>query len=405
MKEYIKRFIYIIGVVIFSINMIACDTSENELEDKYIEGQDQQFMFCDNGGKQKITKSSKGYYFSVGHYLYYIDDKGNEAIVMCNKPNCLHAEETNPYKVPECNALFPSPRLITYQGGKLYIVYEKPSKQNYELAEVSLDGTNRKTLYEFDKRPTGIALHRGKLYYSSSVFNNKGENVYGLEMIDLNTSNLEPKVIYTGELQGGDIQHILCYGKHIYFREISRHTEQMTVRAFRYDMEKDKVQRICTMQDEERLGSLGIIGDKLYYRIFSDTIKSSDNKSVFITDLNNSNIEYEIEMPIYTHQLSDGRNLFAIDNRGESSKRKEDRGISIYSKDGKFIIEYLLNCNEGSYKVYPGDEKYMFLLYESSEYMEWKRVDKVKMLRGENSVNTILKINREQLYPRTITEN
>ena len=399
MKEYMKKVTCIIGILICSMNMIGCNTGKNEFEDKYIEGQDQQFMFCGNSGKQMITKSDTGYYFVVGDYLYYVDSEGDEAIVMCNKPNCLHTEETNGYKVPDCNALFRRIDFITYQDGHLYIVYQKIGKQKFELAEISLDGTSRKTVYEFDRAPTGIAIHRGKLYYSSSVFNNEGKNAYSLQMIDLNKNNLESKVIYKGELPRGSIQHIKCYGKHIYFKEVTIEDEHMRVRAFHYDIKEGKSQRIFSENDKQIAGHPCTIYNKVYYDIYEYKKEESDNISNFESDLENKNPQPSFKLPLYTHKMTDGTYIYAIDNTIDSPKKKEDKGVSIYSTYGERVAEYSLSCKIGGYEVWPGDEKYMFLLYENDEYVEWRVVDKSKLLQGENSVKTILKIDQDKLHP------
>ncbi len=62
-------------------------------------GQDSQYSFrrSDTGG---MAETTEGYYLVAGPaMLYYYDKANKKTIPVCNKPNCLHADEPDPAKI------------------------------------------------------------------------------------------------------------------------------------------------------------------------------------------------------------------------------------------------------------------------------------------------------------------
>lgn len=405
MKKY-NVILYIISFILGIFSLTGCNKSAQELGDCYIEGQDQQFMYSD-GSMQKIARTENGYYFFAGEYLYYMDFESMRPIIMCNKPNCLHNEETNLEKRVDCNALFTENYFLSYYDGYLYTTVKqyKSSTNKTELIRVALDGTSRKKVFEFDVLPTAIAIHRGKLYYSGTAFNDEGNAVYALKEVSLGKWHAKPKVLYEGELAKGSIQQIKCYGEHVYFTELTINDEVQIVRQMCYNNVKNEVIRICTQDDKLYPQSISIVNGKLYYTIFNGNYKDEQNNIVYRAELDGSNGAPCFEMPVLARISSDGNKLIVEDLVTKSEKSDEQKSISLYSEDGEVLGEFLTNQLSHVHDTFPGDEKYLFVVNYADKCYEMQAVDKQKLSENKVEVNKLFKMEQEKLYPEIIVHN
>lgn len=402
MKKHHVR-LYIIIFIVGTIILTGCNRPQKEIKDYYIENQDQQFMYCNNG-TQNMAKAEEGYYFFAGEYLYYMDFESMEPIIVCNKPNCLHNEETDAEKRVDCNALFIENSFLTYHDDYLYTTVKqyKSSSQKIELVKVSLDGTSRKKIFEFDVKPTAIAIHRGKLYYSSTAFDSEGKAIYALKEVELGKWHAQSKILYEGDLAKGSIQHIICYGNHVYFTELTINDEVQIIKQMHYDIVQQKTARLFTEDDDLYPQCLSIVDGKVYYTIFTGDYADDENKIVYKADLDGNNNSPCFELPVFASINSDGNNLIVEDIVAGSSKPDDQKSISIYSSEGEILGEFLTRNLSRVHDTFPGDENYLFVNNNTEGYYEIKAINKRKLKEEQLEVKDFFRIEDDKLYPELI---
>lgn len=116
-------FVIIIAMMILS----GCSNDTIVDSNSYVSGQDQQYFYLNNlFDGYGICETEQSYYFLGAHdkkYLFICDKEKEKAVPLCNKPNCLHARETNSYKVTECNAFLGiDPQYLQIYQNSIYYV-------------------------------------------------------------------------------------------------------------------------------------------------------------------------------------------------------------------------------------------------------------------------------------------
>ena len=153
------KFFSLLLILLF-MTFISCSCAKNNVKgasasEGYVFGQDDQYWFNKfSASDLAVAESEDGYYFFSGpgqSYLYFLDKKTMKAQILCDKPDCLHADEPDPSKKTYCNAFFniTFDNLI-YYNKYLYILDAfSGNNSGYGLYQVSLDGTQRKQIYTF----------------------------------------------------------------------------------------------------------------------------------------------------------------------------------------------------------------------------------------------------------------
>ena len=204
---------------------------------EYVFATDVQTYFANDGGKYQLTASEDGYYYiNLNGFLHFIDKETLQDIPLCNKPDCIIHENEDAYysngaeKEP-CNAYVESvldPPIFYYEGA-LYLLTMKSEIQGntvdrrYFLTRISLDGTERRDLWEVTweeeiKFPhlSSYLFHRGMLYF-----------VVKEQESD---SRLHPSFLYAYSMATGDckllhqgklISTLTAYGDQLFFQESS----------------------------------------------------------------------------------------------------------------------------------------------------------------------------------------
>ena len=178
-----------------------------------------------------MAESDTGYYFFSGlddKYLYYMDKNTLKPVVLCNKPDCLHSDEPDPAKIPDCNAFFSlDDSNLIYYNKNLYVVGQDvnigSNSVNYSLYRISLDGTNRKKIYTFKDQLQHLIIHRGYIYYTTddngTVSGNESntEDTCRLYRLSIDKLGSEPELL--SECKGiyGNIGLLEGYQNYIYF--------------------------------------------------------------------------------------------------------------------------------------------------------------------------------------------
>src|SRR5699024_5721988 len=127
MRRYqnLKKILLILCMLVLFLTACGSDQAEVESEEFNLETDFQSEYYDWTTEPHPIVEVENGYYMLVGYYLYYVDKETMEYTPLCNKPNCLHQEETDQMKVMDCNAMVRLDRLIctnlNYYKQHLYI--------------------------------------------------------------------------------------------------------------------------------------------------------------------------------------------------------------------------------------------------------------------------------------------
>jgi hypothetical protein len=182
-----------------------------------------------NSGFGCIAEAENGYYFMNGPlncFLYFYDKGTKQTMPLCNKPNCLHADETERNRIGECNAFIGSVEFLKYYMGNLYYVMEDSSedeafKKNIHM--ISKDGTARKVYLECHDYIENMQIHRGAIYFSASDLGlvlgegNSTISSFKLFRYDMDKAGAKPEVVFEGSGEYGRVGDIVCYGNNVFF--------------------------------------------------------------------------------------------------------------------------------------------------------------------------------------------
>jgi hypothetical protein len=306
-----------------------------------------------------MAESERGYYFLGGpdnSYLFYMDKKSMKPVVLCNKPDCLHYNESDPKKVLYCNACFYlSNKNLIYNGSNLYVVGKDfTGNDDYVLIQTSLDGTNRKTIYHFKDAPSCLIIHRGYIYYTTddngtvSGMESTTSSKAGLYRIPLNNTNKETELIYEQKGVYCKPGKLIGFKNGIYWFNTWFGDSSMTKYTsalYKYDIENNTVSVFGN-----NIGNFAINDTKIvYYSVPDGEIYSIDLKSTIQSKLN-------IEKGL----VSADNNYIYVDNfpqkitDGDTTKRK----LFVYSLNGELIRQY--DIDQFGYDLSYGGADYIF---------------------------------------------
>jgi hypothetical protein len=244
------RFIFLFILSIFLSIVLSCCASVNEYDpNQYdFEQDDQYYLIKPNALLQSIAESENGYYFFSGQtnsYLYYMDKKTMKPVVLCNKPDCLHSDESDGNKRRDCNAYFNNCTNLIYYNKNLYAIGGDPNPFSFSsdhfLYEISLDGTRRKIIYKFEDDIQHLIIHRGYIYYNVDDFGELNGNETNTEStsriyrINMDKIGSGSELVFEGKGIYGLVSTIVGYKNNVYFIFYKRTDSTLeTVQSYLY---------------------------------------------------------------------------------------------------------------------------------------------------------------------------
>ena len=171
-----------------------------------------------------IEKNERGILFLAGNYLFFTDSETLSARPLCNKPECLHNQEEDPGKVPECNAFFPQGHRERFLGAcrdKYYLSTTDTETGKTVLLEMNEDGSERRVLLsDMSNVLQGTTrIHRGVIFYADSETDLEGNRRYFLKALSLVKKQKKPIVLFEGTKKNGTIISVFPYGNNVYYTE------------------------------------------------------------------------------------------------------------------------------------------------------------------------------------------
>ena len=170
-----------------------------------------------------------------------VDDETEKAYPLCFKSDCLHNEETDPERIPNCNAFIGTPinaQFLCVYHNKLYCTVKTNSKGTADLIEMELDGSNRKTIIsDLDHIQAGsLVFHRGVFYYISTYVSLEGEVTNYFTAYSIAGNNRKPVVL---EEYGQDItlSQFFPLGNNIFYTKTKVVDERPVNESYRYNIQ------------------------------------------------------------------------------------------------------------------------------------------------------------------------
>ena len=398
--NYISKEKIFITILTLAIVLLSGCSPKIIYENHYIDGQDHQFYYYSSESTHSMAESDSGYYFLGGQYLYFVDKANMTPVIVCNKPNCLHNEETDSTKTLYCNAFFEGAKSLFYYNDELYISTTRTTMTSEsEFLKVSLDGTRRKSSFKFDGAISSAALHRGVLYYAAQVWDANGQAIVSVSASKLNGKSKE---IYKETFGHGNVNNIICYGNYVYFNAFDYTENGRLEKMVRYNILTEDTEILFDNQIMETIGKPSFISDKMYYRKskleFPDM--SLEYQEGFLAELDGSNAKSSFELGFPVDVNSDGQYLYARDIEWSPfSKPVDEQQLTIYTIDGEVVNRVNMGSFGSLQSLIPGGEEHMFLQQEDSDFLRIYYANKSQISTGNIEWKLLFEVEREKLYP------
>lgn len=350
-----KKNIYLLGLAL--LMLCGCGKKEEDLGDKYILGQDNQYYFED---VMPIAEDSDKYYWFGGNYLFSKDKKNGDLTILCDKPDCLHDEETDLTRRTYCNAYFQSAGKLQYYNGKIYVFETEQDKTGQSLNviyEMDVSGSTREKIFEAKEHIMTLMIHRGDLYIGFSDFLDSPEvyeknaekrenSSYRVHRYSLDNMSKKPETVLEKSGEFGQPSTIWAYGNRVYIN-VAR--EGKSALNFVYNIQNKEVVEIPKAVS----GRISIVGQQLiYFESFendngipyAEYMKQHEGQKAIVADLD-GNPTGTLDIPYRAGRLSNGE-LMVSDNWNDvlfGYAEGDERAIQIYDKDGKLVREVKLS--------------------------------------------------------------
>ena len=347
---------------------------EQDLGDKFIFGEDNQYYFYLSGlfGKP-IAESETSYYASVDEYVYTRDKETGECTPLCNKPDCTHDDrEFLVGGASNCNAYFGAVQQISYYKGKLYVLSVNT------VYEMDAGGSTRKKLIESKESIGTSMVHRGYLYLTFSDYYMASEEYAEEELKDLRYQvkryrldqwDGNPEVLYEKKGEWGQINTMFAYGNKAYF-SISRASEDLI-----YDVVDHSLENL-----PQNSGYPCIFNGKLLYFKMPDEINDNteiekileiQKKNMAILAERDGTFIKETEISQEYGRIFGNDEFVAADNQPTVSA-EDDRSVRFYDKNMELVRE--IKLENGTMPSLGMNEDYFFYmkrLEETDEVQIW----------------------------------
>lgn len=320
----------------------------------------------------KIYPSPDGYYFFAGNYLMFIDPALKESTFVCNKAECLHAEEPPENRI-NCDAFYNGPKSVVYEDGKLYVLSRNMQKKDnsYSIYTTEIDGSDRNVLYTSGNAFSAFCLHRGNIYASEVRLTDEDGKFFKKPMVTLKRFPLKnPKnvtlLLQEENLKNGDINNLNCYQNNCYCDVVDFF--DLSVTSKKVNADTGAVSAVTSIDANLR----GIGKDILLYEEIADenfTPKQQTWKSRYWeSDLEGGNLreltkeDFSVIEKNATLLSADENYVYFYDAmQGENALYAEQRFLYIYSYDGKLICKVPIGEMPYMIDFYSGDGRYCFI--------------------------------------------
>lgn len=340
--------------------------------------------FMTSSGSQMV-ETPEGFYAFQGNFLYYITPDLQKSTILCGKPECTHnADASYAYAAADCNAFFADPQ-VAYYDGSLYIAATNFSAESTDLPmavyQVSMDGSEKKLLFEGGQFIHGLCIYKGDLYIADTVYESSGKKDR-IHKISLQDSTHMELLFETTDYPDGTLNRFTCYGDSCYFFFTPGGAEDNVYRHLKVNLETGEstvlfesdndlaILRVndygCIIEDQDvnRKNEHGDwLWDSSYYKI-----APGDTKAVPLTK---DDLPLLAENP-WLYAMDDTYLYFATMSHPSWSEESwpEDASIYVCNYAGEVAAALPIpdEFHDKIFYVLPGTDDYMFVqLFDHNE--------------------------------------
>lgn len=373
-----RVLISIILIIIITLIGCGCNDSNNEHDEHYNYITDCQLTksaFSQGYAKYNVAKCETGYYTLASKILYYVEGSTMQAIPLCNKPNCMHSDES-------CNAHIGVVDNIFYSDG--YIYYEQSADENHKFegssfVKMSADGSQKEEVLYMENSPVDWIVHKGKFYYCVKKY--AVDERTGLESINYadcyiysyptDKSSGVKEVYFAEEVEkDADITSLIAYGDNLYFHLIGmkRDNNKISVnKSLKLNLSESAVTETVSPNGEQISGPMYLDG----MLIFSSGEEEDGKYIYYKTDFDGNNPEKFISTYEGENVICDGKYLY-VDNyfalnfpklfEKDEPINKDERYIKVYDSSLNKVDEFSFGSGSAkTWHILPIDDKvFMF---------------------------------------------
>jgi len=358
---------------------------------------DTPYHLIQQGRNQNIIELDNGYYFLNSNYIYYADKETMQPVLLDSNPNSDCLADTS---MPEnCGAFvyyagLDALHFLTYYDGHLYAVQQAIDlKSNlfdiktYQLIKISLDGSTRSIVLEFDETPYFLAVHRGTLYVTTARITNPETENYRLLAYNMDNLNNDPEVIFSGNQPQGMVADIFPYGKNIYFRESLNPFSNY----YRYDLETKAIQKMFIEESGTETGYInGIKNDTIIYSLFrGDLMDEYGWQARTVTLENEQQQQLELDPPFlsYYYWHDDDPNLYMYPVLGYEDMLdiKVANELTVFDEQFNKIATIPTPVFNVKTNLFIGNKDYMFAYTREADEFKWYILNKHEIASGNAS--------------------
>ena len=375
MKRVLISIVLILNIILIGC---GCNDSSDEYDEHYNYITDCQLTksaFSQNSPNCNVAKCETGYYTLSSKILYYVEGGTMQATPLCNKPNCMHNNES-------CNAHIGAVDNIFYSDG--YIYYEKSADEDHgfegsSFVKMSADGSQKEEVLYMENSPVDWIVHKGKFYYCVKKYT--VDESTGLDNINYadcyiysypTDKSSDIKEVYFAEEVEKDAQisSLIAYGDNLYFNlyGMKRDNNKIEVmKSLKLNLSESTVTETVSPNGEQISGPMYLDG----MLIFSSG-EVEDGKYIYYkTDFEGNNPEKFTSTYEGENIICDGKYLY-VDNyfalnlskyiENDEPVNKEERYIKVYDSGLNKVDEFSLGSDSAkTWSILPiDDEVFMF---------------------------------------------
>lgn len=372
----------------------GCNKQKIVYEDRYILGQDFQYMYYDEARFGIYTiETEEGYYKLLNSMIYYIEKDTMSVVPLCSKPNCLHDKDTKK-KRKECNAYIDSDftgGFLGYYGNHLYALCEEFDEDErtyyYAIYQITMDGVTKNKVYTIKEEDelsiSQWMVHRGYFYYAADQKGEDEKHHITIWRINLEKPSNSEEVCAMTKIYNGNVQYLGAYGNYVYFyndgfnKDLTSYLTDDWLNIYEnvwycYNIVTGEVKELFQEQKENGtmvkiVQDINFWQDKLIIEYFPMSAldgKKTNNKEdcqVWQCDLNGENCKKLMVVGDVYDKVCAGENYIYVYNfwRKTLDSGEEKPKITVYDKEMKLVDEMEIEVNYTT-DLTPGNDKYSF---------------------------------------------
>ncbi|MEA4825006.1 MAG: hypothetical protein VB111_12980 [Clostridiaceae bacterium] len=212
---------------------------------------DFQYYLNENDNYHNVAETESGFYICIPNRILFVDKKTMTPVMLCAKPNCPHTADTK----STCDAFFSGfafSAKACVVGEELYVFYYNTETRRYSITKVSQDGSVRKELLSLDHNSCNqFVVHRGKIYVTTTQYDENGTSIDGLWEYSLENTLVPPVLIY--ERKASDMMNgfgsLLAYEDYLYFIDYDEENS-WNYSAYLYHIPTRKLSKLSMQEDD-----------------------------------------------------------------------------------------------------------------------------------------------------------